>query len=75
MSDRTANIVIGIVTAVWAGNILAGMFSVNGYEPSESINGVFMAIVGGAFALRAKAKSDDKPDKDVEPPRKKKPRQ
>jgi uncharacterized membrane protein YeaQ/YmgE (transglycosylase-associated protein family) len=67
ISDRTANILIGVVTAMWAGNIIAGMVQVNDYQPSESINGIFMAIVGGAFALRAKTKSDDerpgKPDK------------
>lgn len=55
MNDRTATIVIGIVTTIWAGNILAGMLRFNEYQPSESINGIFMAIVGGAFALRAKS--------------------
>lgn len=76
MSDKTANIVIGIVTAVWAGNIIAGVAQINDYQPSESLNGVFMAIVGGAFALRAKAKSADKDDDEPdERPRKKKPRQ
>lgn len=60
MTDRTATVVIAVVTAVWAGNILAGMFRINDYAPSESINGIFMAIVGGAFALRARAaKKDD----------------
>lgn len=62
VNDRTATVVIAVVTTVWAGNIVAGMFSINGYAPSESINGIFMAIVGGAFALRARArdKDDDK---------------
>lgn len=54
ISDRTATILITVVTVIWAGNILAGMFQVNDYQSSESINGIFMAIVGGAFALRAK---------------------
>lgn len=58
MSDRTATAVIGVVTTVWAGNIIAGMFQINGYTPSESLNGIFMAIVGGAFALRARSKGN-----------------
>ena len=59
ISDRTATVLIGVITAIWALNILAGMAQLNGYQPSESINGVFMAIVGGAFALRARGKSGD----------------
>jgi hypothetical protein len=55
ISDRTATVLILVVTVIWAGNILAGMFSINDYQSSESINGIFMAIVGGAFALRAKS--------------------
>lgn len=54
MSDRTANIVIGVVTAIWAVNVLAGMASLNGYEPSAGVNAIFTTIVGGAFALRAR---------------------
>lgn len=58
ISDKTANVLIGVVTVMWALNIVAGMARINDYEPSESVNGIFMAIVGGAFALRAKAKAD-----------------
>lgn len=54
MNDKTANIVIGVVTAIWAGNVIAGMFQLNGYQPSEGINAIFTAIVGGAFAIRAR---------------------
>lgn len=59
ISDRTATIVIAVVTTVWAANIIAGVIALNGYQPSESVNGIFMAVVGGAFALRAKTRSDD----------------
>ena len=38
-----------MVTAVWASNFLAGVV-IPGYQPSETINGIFMAIVGGVFA-------------------------
>lgn len=53
MSDRTATTVIYVVTGIWVANIVAGI-AVPGYQPAESINGVFMAVVGGAFALRAR---------------------
>lgn len=56
ISDRTANIIIGVVTSIWVVNILAGMFEVNDYQPSETINGIFMTIVGGAFVLRARSR-------------------
>jgi hypothetical protein len=64
ISDRTANILIGVVTTMWVGNIVAGMFELNGWQPSESVNGAFMLIVGGAFALRARSKSSDGKDGD-----------
>lgn len=59
ISDRAANVIIGVVTAVWAGNIVAGMVQLNGYQPSEAINGIFLTIVGGAFVLRSKAKDGE----------------
>lgn len=64
IGDRTRTIVIGVVTAVWASNFLAGVV-VPSYEPSESINGIFMAIVGGLFALGARG-GDDKGKKEEE---------
>jgi hypothetical protein len=53
ISDRTRTVIIGVVTAVWAINFSAGLVIVD-YKPSESINGIFMAIVGGLFALGAR---------------------
>lgn len=60
ISDRTRTIIIFVVTAVWAVNFLTGVV-VHDYKPSESINGIFMGIVGGLFALSArnKDKEDD----------------
>lgn len=57
MNDRTATAVIAVVTAMWVANIVAGMVKFNDYQPSEAINGIFMTIVGGAFALRARARN------------------
>lgn len=66
MSDRTRTVIIAVVTTIWALNFLVpvgmaiGLYT-SDYKPSESINGIFMAIVGGLFALGARAgKSDDK---------------
>lgn len=57
IDSRTRTAIIYVVTGVWAINFGAGLV-VNGYHPSESINGIFMAIVGGLFALGAREKSD-----------------
>lgn len=62
IGDRTRTVIIAVVTSVWAINFLAGLV-VTDYKPSESINGIFMAIVGGLFALGARhAGKDDKGD-------------
>lgn len=67
IGERARTVVIAVVTAVWAANFLAGVV-VPGYETSESINGIFMAIVGGLFALGARQSDkngkNDKNDED-----------
>jgi hypothetical protein len=57
VSDRAATIVIYVVLAIWAGNILAGIAHINGYVSSESINGIFMGTVGLAFVARSKKRN------------------
>lgn len=57
ISDRTRTIIIFVVTTVWAINFGAGLV-VPSYHPSESINGIFMGIVGGLFALGARNNSN-----------------
>jgi hypothetical protein len=57
ISDRAATTVIYVVTTIWAINILAGMFSWNDYKPSTEVNGIFMAVVGGAFIARTRSRS------------------
>ena len=52
LSDTAANWVIGVVTVMWALNIIAGMVQFNDYQPSDMVHGAFMIIVGGAFTLR-----------------------
>jgi hypothetical protein len=49
-SERVRTVLIGVVTTVWAANFAAGL-AVPSYEPDQAINAIFMAIVGGLFAL------------------------
>ena len=51
--------VIRLVSAMWAGNLLAGMIPALNYQPSEAVNGIFMAIVGSLF-LAGKAQQTEK---------------
>lgn len=60
IGDRTRTVIITVVTVVWAINFLAGLF-VRDYQTSESINGIFMAIVGGLFALGARKQDPPSP--------------
>lgn len=59
VGDKTRTVVIAVVTTVWALNFAAGIL-VKDYNPSESINGIFMAIVGGLFALGARRDEGEK---------------
>lgn len=54
LTDKTRTTVIAVVTAVWAMNFVAGLIPALEYEPDQAINGIFMAIVGGLFALGAR---------------------
>ena len=60
LNAKIANGIIVVVTAVWVVNF-AARFLDPGYKPDETINAIFMAIVGGTFALKAK-----KPPRDEE---------
>lgn len=68
MGDRTRTAVIAVVTAVWAVNFAAGLYPAWGYKPEQAINGIFMTIVGGLFALGArKGPPSDDDDKGSKP--------
>jgi hypothetical protein len=53
ISSTLANAIIVIVTAVWVTSFLVALFTVT-YKPDPQINVIFMAIVGGAMALKAR---------------------
>lgn len=55
LSDRAYNILLIVVTTMWSANIVAGMFKFNGWQPDQSVNGIFAAIVVGSFAVRHQA--------------------
>lgn len=65
IGTRLRDGIIILVSAVWAANFAAG-FLVEGYEPDQAINAVFMAIVGGLFALDKRGSKDDDRDRDRE---------
>lgn len=53
-SERVRTTIIAVVTTVWAVNFGAGLV-VEDYQPDQAINAIFMAIVGGLFALGRKS--------------------
>lgn len=57
MNEKLANTIIGAVTLVWIVNFGA-VFIVKDYKPSESYNAIFLAIVGGVFALKNRSLGD-----------------
>lgn len=58
LSRKTTTLVVGLVSSVWAVNFLAGVVLPN-YEADQAINGIFMAIVGGALALGSRKPPDE----------------
>lgn len=57
IGEKMRNWIIAVVTVVWAVNFMAGLLPQFAYEPDQAINGIFMAIVGGLFALGARERS------------------
>lgn len=51
LSDRTVTVIVGVVTVIWAVNVIAGMIPHSDYNPPESINAIFVTIVGGALTF------------------------
>jgi hypothetical protein len=64
-SERVRNIIIAVVTTVWAVNFAAGLFMPD-YDPDPTIHAVFMSIVGGLLAIGARndSRHDDRRDGD-----------
>ena len=58
ISIKLANIVIAVVTCVWVISFAVSITSTT-YKQDPQINVIFMAIVGGAMALKAKRHDDN----------------
>lgn len=63
IDTRVKNVILIVVTSVWSINFVAGLVPAFQYHPDQTINGIFMGIVGGVFALSAKKENDDKGEK------------
>lgn len=61
IGERTRTVVIAVVVIVWAINFTAGLV-VRDYQASESINGIFMAVVGSLFAVGMRSGGGSKKD-------------
>jgi Na+/H+ antiporter NhaC len=53
---------IGLVSVVWSGTVIAGIFE-RDYQPPESINALFAAVVTALVLDRKKKNDDHKDDK------------
>lgn len=61
ISNRTGNILMLIVGAVWAINNIAAI-AVEGYDPSESVNSAFLAVIAYLFAVKGKDREGGEED-------------
>jgi hypothetical protein len=57
ISPGLANVIIVVVTGVWVTSFIVALLS-STYKPDPQINVIFMAIVGGAMALKARRPAD-----------------
>jgi len=60
-APSTRTIVIGIATGVWSLNALGGLL-IGGYKPSESVNAIYMVIIGWLFARATRRDDDEDPN-------------
>lgn len=65
IDPKLRNWIISTVTVVWALNFLIGVIPWFHYKPDQAINAIFMAIVGGLFAISARRPPDDKNKKEL----------
>lgn len=48
------SVVIYVVLLIWSANVIAAIFTINGYHSSDQVNGIFLSTVGVAFVARSK---------------------
>lgn len=62
ISAPLANAIVVVVTIVWVISFVVSIFSPV-YKPDPQINVIFMGIVGGSLALKAKRGTGDEDKK------------
>jgi len=66
ISPGLANVIIVVVTGVWVTSFVVALLSAT-YKPDPQINVIFMAIVGGAMALKARRGQESPKEKEEKP--------
>jgi hypothetical protein len=66
IDPKLKNWIISIVTGVWALNFIVGLIPSLEYKPDQAINAIFMAIVGGLFAISARRPPEDDKKKELD---------
>lgn len=62
-SDWVVNYLLVVSSIVWVANFTIGVF-VASYKGSETVNAVFLAVIGGIFTLKTKQKADEAEDEE-----------
>lgn len=57
-TPSTRTVVVGVVTAIWSVNAAAGLF-IDSWKPSESVNAIYLVIIGWLFAREAGRRDDE----------------
>lgn len=58
LPQRLASAIIVLVSLVWLANFLL-QFIIPGYHPDSYIHGIFTTVIGGAFALSRRDRSEE----------------
>lgn len=56
--DWAINYLLVVSSLVWVANFIFGIV-IDSYEGSETINAVFIAVIGGIFTLKGQKRKDD----------------
>lgn len=60
LSDKAFNLVAYVVLTVWVLNFTASLIPGLNYESDQTVNGIFLTIMGIAFTGRATSKDKDR---------------
>lgn len=63
IGPRASLAVIAVVTVLWVANFIATL-TVDGYRPSESVNGAFAAVIGVLVAMVTRSTKPEQPEEE-----------